>query len=160
MVRKILLVLLFLFILIQFFRPARNVASGTQGNYIGNTYPVPAEVKPILEKACFDCHSNNTGYPWYNNIQPVACWLNMHVRDGKAHLNFDEFLSYSVKKQDKKMDECIKEVKEGAMPLKSYTWIHRDAKLNAKEKTLLIDWATNIRKEITAKTGYVPQLKE
>ena len=160
MVRKILLVLLFLFILIQFFRPARNVASGTQSNYIGNTYPVPAEVNPILEKACFDCHSNNTRYPWYYKIQPVTWWLNFHITDGKAHLNFDEFLSYSVKKQDKKMDECIKEVKEGAIPLKSYTWIHKDAKLNAKEKTLLIDWATNIRKEITAKTGYVPQLKE
>jgi hypothetical protein len=160
MFRKILFVLLFLFILIQFFRPARNVASGTQANYIGNTYTVSAEVKPILEKACFDCHSNNTRYPWYNNIQPFAWWLNMHVRDGKAQLNFDEFLSYSVKKQDKKMEESIKEVKEGEMPLKSYTWIHRDAKLNAKEKTLLLDWAVNIRKEITAKTGYVPQLKE
>ena len=157
MFRKILLVLLILFVIIQFIRPARNIASGTPMNFIGNAYTIPAELKPILEKACNDCHSNNTRYPWYNKIQPVAWWLNMHVRDGKAHLNFDDFLSYIPKKQDKKMAEVIKEIKEGGMPLKSYTWIHTDAKLTMPEKTLLMDWAANVRKEITAKTGYIPE---
>ena len=159
MFRKILLVLFLIFIIIQFFRPTRNIATGMQMNYIGNAYTVQPAIKTILDKACLDCHSNNTRYPWYNHIQPVTFWLNMHIEEGKAHLNFDEFLNYTPKKQDKKLDELIEEVELGAMPLKSYTWIHRDAKLSAEEKTLLIEWATNVRKEITSKTGYVPELK-
>jgi hypothetical protein len=93
-----------------------------------------------------DCHSNNTIYPWYSHIQPAAWWMNNHVKDGKKDLNFDEFLTYTKKKQFKKMEETIELVKEGEMPLKSYTWIHNDAKLTEAEKTALTDWATGVQK--------------
>jgi len=78
-------------VVIQFIKPAPNQSAGPQVNYIGNKHEVPANVKTILDKACMDCHSNNTRYPWYASIQPLAWWLADHVKDGKKHLNFDEY---------------------------------------------------------------------
>ncbi|MBS1975418.1 MAG: heme-binding domain-containing protein, partial [Bacteroidetes bacterium] len=141
MLKKILFLLIMAFAVIQFFHPAKNKAEGEQPNNISKTVPVPGNVKDILSKACMDCHSNNTVYPWYNNIQPVAWWLNHHVKEGKGEINFDEFASYNLHRQYHKLDEIIKQVKEGEMPIASYTWVHRDARLSEEEKTSLIQWA-------------------
>ncbi|MBS1626569.1 MAG: heme-binding domain-containing protein [Bacteroidetes bacterium] len=151
MIKKILIVFIVAFVIIQFFRPKKNIAAGEQPNHISKLYNVPDSVKTIFTKACNDCHSNNTNYPWYNNIQPVAWWLNKHVIDGKRHFNVDEFSTYSIAKQYKKMKECIDELKEGEMPLTSYTLIHRDAILNNAEKQTLINWCTSIRDSLKAK---------
>ena len=145
MIKKIFLFLLIAFVVIQFFRPARNKNAADQPNYIGNTYATPDEVKSILAKACNDCHSNNTRYPWYSYIQPAAWWLNGHIRKGKKGLNFDEFTSRSLRFQYKRMDDLIEQVKEEEMPLNSYTWIHKNAILTDPEKTALVDWAKSIR---------------
>jgi hypothetical protein len=144
MVKRILMALLIIFVLIQFIRPQKNIHPDGQPNSILSKYPASPEVKSILEKACFDCHSNNTRYPWYNNIQPVAWWLNNHINDGKRALNFDEFLSYTPKKQFKKIGKAVDEVKEGGMPLPSYTIIHTDAKLSAAEKQAFAAWASGV----------------
>src|SRR5262245_31962911 len=93
MYKKILLVVLLAFIVIQFIHPRRNRATGDQPNHIGNSFPIPDDVKVILKKACYDCHSNNTRYPWYSKIQPVDWWLTHHVNEGKMELNFDEYIS-------------------------------------------------------------------
>jgi Haem-binding domain len=157
MLRRILLVLIIVIIIIQFIRPTPNKADGKQPNYIGSVYPVPEDVKAILDKACMDCHSNNTRYPWYDRIQPVAWWLNYHIIEGKKKLNFDEFLSSTPKKQDDNMKEVVKQVKENEMPLKSYTWIHKDAILSPEEKTKIMDWGTAIRKKVDSVTGFIPK---
>ncbi len=149
--RRLLVVLLIAFIAIQFFRPKKNITEGAQPNNIASVYPVPDHVKGILAKACNDCHSNNTKYPWYNNIQPVAWWLADHVEEGKRELNFDEFASYSLRKQYKKLEEVNGQVKEGEMPLKSYTWIHGDAKLTNDEKLALAEWVESTRSAMEAK---------
>jgi DNA replicative helicase MCM subunit Mcm2 (Cdc46/Mcm family) len=143
--KKIILVLLVVLIIMQFFHPAQNVSAATSPNSISSVYSVPANVDTILKKACNDCHSNNTRYPWYNNIQPVAWWLNSHVHDGKRGLNFDEFKSYRISKQYHRMQDIIDEVKEGDMPLGSYTLIHTNAKLSEEEKAAIIKWAGEIR---------------
>jgi hypothetical protein len=148
MLKKIAYILLAALVIIQFFRPARNEASGAQANTLANKYAVPANVNGILQKACNDCHSNKTVYPWYANIQPVAWWLADHVNEGKGELNFDEFLTYTPKKAHHKMEEVIEMVKEGEMPLKSYTIIHRNANLTQEEKVAITDWASGIMKEI------------
>jgi hypothetical protein len=148
MLKKIAYILLAVLVIIQFFRPERNTASGTQANAIANKYAVPANVNGILQKACNDCHSNNTVYPWYANIQPVAWWLADHVNEGKGELNFDEFLTYSPKKAHHKMEEVIDMVKQGEMPLKSYTIVHRNANLTQEEKVAITDWASGVMKEI------------
>src|SRR5262249_18911584 len=126
------------------FHPKPNKASGEQPNSIAKIYPIPDDVNVILKKACNDCHTNNTRYPWYSNIQPVDWWLTNHIKEGKAHLNFDEYTNQNLRRQYHKLEETIDEVKEGGMPLNSYLWIHKDAKLTDDEKTKLIDWATGI----------------
>lgn len=145
--KKLLLVLLLVFIVIQFIRPAKNIASGPEAYVkdISTVHAVPADVQVILKKACNDCHSNNTVYPWYNNIQPVAWWLANHVNEGKRSLNFSEFAGYSLRRQYKKLDEVNELVKKGEMPLSSYTWIHKDAKLTEAERLAIANWTTAIR---------------
>lgn len=151
MLKKILLVLLAAFIVIQFIHPEKNMAEGPQPNYIGNNYTVPEDVKSILAKACNDCHSNNTVYPWYAKIQPVDWWLTKHVNDGKKHINYDEYTNKSLRYQYHKMEETIEMVKEGEMPLDSYTWVHKDAKLTEAEKTKLTGWAETVMKDMESK---------
>jgi hypothetical protein len=143
--KTVLIVLLIALVVIQFFRPEKNIATGPFPKDISTVYAVPANVQPILNKACNDCHSNNTRYPWYNRIQPVAWWLHDHIEEGKRELNFNEFASYRPGKQYRKMDKVIQEVKEGGMPLGSYTIIHTDAKLTTEEKMALVGWAKSIR---------------
>ena len=90
MIKKILLVLLIIFVVIQFIRPEKNIHPGPQPADISTLYPIPADVDSILFVACKDCHSNNTRYPWYNNLQPVAWFLDNHVRDGKNSFNLNQ----------------------------------------------------------------------
>lgn len=150
-VKKILLVLLIILVVIQFIRPAKNQSTEVTTNHIYNVYATNENVKTILDKACNDCHSNNTKYPWYANIQPVAWWLNDHIEDGKKHLNFSEYGAYNLRRQYHKMEEVIDEVKEGEMPLSSYTIVHTNAKLTAEEKATLTGWAQSIMDTMKAK---------
>lgn len=145
------IILLVVLVVIQFMQPAKNIAATPAEHHISKLYAVPANVEQTLVKACYDCHSNNTKYPWYNNIQPVAWWLNNHIKDGKRHLNFDEFTTYQIARQYKKLEECVSEVKEGEMPLESYTLIHKDAILTEAEKDALFSWCETVRDSIKAK---------
>ncbi len=149
-VKKILVALLIVFVVMQAFRPAKNNSNDTSKD-ISKSYVVPEDVKTILSKACFDCHSNNTRYPWYAEIQPVGWWLSDHVKEGTKELNFNAFDGYRIGRQYKKMEECIEEVKEGKMPLESYTRIHKEAILTDAEKQTLINWCDIIRDSIKAK---------
>jgi len=160
MIRKILVFLLVVLIIIQFFRPARNVSSAVSSNDISQHFVVPDSVQNILKKSCYDCHSNNTVYPWYSNIQPVAWWLQNHINEGKREINFSEFASYPVKKQSRKMGKTSEEVKEGGMPLNSYLWIHTNSKLNDAEKTTLSNWAEALGDSIALKNNLPLPSKE
>ncbi len=139
-IRPLLYGLLTLLVLAQFYRPARNL-SNDQTNHVSNKYPLPTEVEAILKPACYDCHSNLTRYPWYAEIQPVASWLANHVDEAKRELNFSAFTQRRVAVQNKKFKEIIEQVKEGEMPLSSYTWIHGDARLSEQQRQTLVDWA-------------------
>ena len=138
-------------IVIQFFHPKKNKAQGEQPNSVAKLHAVPDDVNVILKKACNDCHSNNTVYPWYSKIQPVDWWLENHIKDGKRELNLDEYASKSLRYQYNKMKEVIEQVKKEEMPLNSYTWIHKDAILTDAEKSSLINWAEGIVKNMESK---------
>jgi Haem-binding domain len=159
MVKKIAIGLLVALVIIQFFRPARNISSEKSPNDITNKYAVPASVQEIMKASCNDCHSNNTVYPWYANIQPVAWWLADHVNEGKRELNFSEFSTYSPKKAHHKLEEVIEMVKEGEMPLQSYTIIHQNAKLSEPQKLELANWADGLMKEIALANNLQPEKK-
>ncbi len=146
--KRIFQFLLLAFIVIQFFRPVKNQAKGISNNDISKLYAVPEEVNTILKTSCYDCHSNNTVYPWYAEIQPAAWWLTNHVNEGKDELNFSEFAAYRIGRQYKKLDKLNKEIEEGEMPLDSYLWIHKNAKLSKQQKLTLTTWANSIRDSI------------
>ena len=148
--KPLALILLAAFVIIQFFHPAKNVSANATdfANDISKAYHVPDDVQLILQTSCYDCHSNNTKYPWYSKIQPIAWWLNDHVVEGKREINFSEFASYRVGRKYKKLEEIIEQVKEDEMPLGSYTIIHRNAILNKEQKVNIANWATAIRDSI------------
>lgn len=131
-------------VVIQFFRPEKNLQKGISANHISTKYSIPADVNPILEKACYDCHSNNSRYPWYYNIQPVGMWMDDHIKEGKNGLNFSEYTNKRLRYQYHKMEEIIEVLDEGAMPIDSYTWTHKDAILTLEEKSKLKTWAQSI----------------
>ena len=151
MIKKILLALLVILIVIQFIKPKKNIHPGPQPADISTLYPVPANVDSILAVACKDCHSNNTRYPWYNNIQPVAWFLANHVTEGKRSFNLNEFATCRVARQYDKIEEIKKQIDKGDMPLSSYTLIHKDAVLTDAQKKTVIDWSENIRQQMEAK---------
>ncbi len=142
MLKKILIALLIVLVVIQFFRPEKNI-SNDQTYAIAKKYKVPKDVQRLLEVSCNDCHTNKTVYPWYANIQPVAWWLDDHVVDGKRHLNFSEFTNRPLFVQHHKLDEIVEMVEEGEMPLESYTnfGLHPEAKLTAEQRTTITAWA-------------------
>ncbi len=149
--KTILIVLLLAFIVIQFFRPEKNAGTEIAANQITAVQNVPDNVQQILKVSCYDCHSNTTNYPWYDNIQPVAWVLSDHIVEGKKELNFSEFGTYPTYRKYKKFKEIQKQLKEDEMPIFSYTIPHRDAVLSAGQKSSLIDWAANSMKEMEAK---------
>jgi len=141
-------VLLTVFILIQFARPSKNISTGIAVNDITTRYAVPDNIQHILKTSCYDCHSNNTRYPWYWQIQPVTWFMNDHITEAKKDLNFSIFTSYKIGKQYKSFDDINKEVKKGDMPLTSYTFIHHDAILADSQKLAIANWTAGCRKEI------------
>jgi hypothetical protein len=148
--KKILWILLIIFIAIQFFRPAKNRSDGPGPHDISTKYPVPDSVQAILKVACNDCHTNNTRYPWYAEVQPVAWWLNSHINDGKRGLNFSEFTTYRIRKQFHRLDDISEMVKKDEMPIGSYTIIHKDAILTDRQKRAIADWTEALKDSIRA----------
>lgn len=142
MKKKILLGLLAIFVIIQFIRPEKN-QSDDQLNAVSKKYEVPENVEAILAVACYDCHSNNTRYPWYANVQPAAWWLADHVNEGKRELNFSNFIARPIAVQNKKFEEIAKEVDEKEMPMAEYTYLgmHPEAKLTDEQRKTIVDWA-------------------
>ncbi len=138
--RPVLLTLLAALLLMQFYRPARN-QSNDQTHHVSTKYPMPPKVEAILKPACYDCHSNQTAYSWYANVQPVASWLAGHAKEGSKHLNFSEWTKRRVAVQNHKFEEIIEMVKESEMPLNSYTWTHGDAVLTSEQRQTLVAWA-------------------
>jgi len=143
--KKILFLILIVFVIAQFFGPDKNNGDLTSlDTFVSETKPSD-EVMVILKQGCFDCHSNYTRYPWYNKITPVNYWLDGHVKNGKEELNFSKWNEYSIKRKDHKMEEVIEMVEKKEMPLPSYTWTHKDAVLTETQINAIIDWAQKVR---------------
>lgn len=142
--KKIVIIVLLVLIAIQFVRPSRNISNEPQQADLISNFNVPAKVAGTLKVSCYDCHSNNTRYPWYANIQPLGWLLVSHIKEGKEELNFNEFASYASRRQLSKLKAIGNSIKDGSMPLWSYTLIHTDAKLSNKSKALIIDWTNKI----------------
>ena len=100
----------------------------------------PPAVKVVLRRACYDCHSNETVWPWYSRIAPVSWLIARDVQEGRAELNFSTWNQYSTQAQVKKLQESWEEVDGGEMPPWSYLPVHRDARLSAEDRAQLRQW--------------------
>lgn len=140
LLKRIGLAILVVLVGLQFMPTRSNQSSIVPSTDFVLTYKVSGEVGHILHTSCYNCHSNNTDYPWYSRVQPVGLLLENHINKGKAELNFSEFGTYSVRKQKSKLKSMVSQIEKGEMPLSSYTFIHRDARLSKDSKKAFIDY--------------------
>ncbi len=138
--KKIAFGFLAVFIVIQFIQPVRNKTVGISATDISKLVSIPDSVQFVLKNACYDCHSDNTRYPWYVNIQPVGWLMAKHIKKGKEVLNFSQFGNLSSRKQISKLTGIANSIRDGSMPLVSYKRIHKTARLDSIEKALVISW--------------------
>lgn len=142
--KKILLIILALFLIAQFFKPTKNEGNLNLTAFIEETKP-PKGVQIMMKDACYDCHSNKTNYPWYNNVTPINFWLAHHIDEGKSELNFSDWENYSPKRKIKKMQEIAEEVEEKHMPITPYTFTHPKSKLSKEQINTLVTWAESFK---------------
>ena len=150
-IKKILFIGLIIFLLMQLYQPARNESfeQDITANFT-KVHNVPKNVEAIVRTSCYDCHSNNTNYPWYSNVQPVGFFMEHHIKEAKEDLNFDEWGKYSKRKQENKLDRIVKQIKSDEMPLASYTLIHKNARLTTVQKEEIMDWLSKIKDSISS----------
>lgn len=130
---------------IQFISTRSNQSKDVPSSDFILTYKVPDNIGHILNISCYNCHSNNTEYPWYSRVQPVGFLLESHINKGKAELNFSEFGTYSVRKQKSKLKSMVNQIETDVMPLSSYTFIHRDARISQENKKTLVNYLNSIQ---------------
>lgn len=136
--------LLIAFVGIQFIPTSRNQSKEVLETDFTKTFDMPSNIQNLFKNSCYDCHSNNTHYPWYNKIQPVSWFLENHIKDAKSELNLSEFGTYSKRRQKSKLKSIVNQVKDNEMPLLSYRLIHSDAKLSESDKKILISWVNKV----------------
>ncbi|GLB53748.1 heme-binding protein [Neptunitalea chrysea] len=138
--KKILIGIVVVFIVMQFIQPAKNTSNEIpRTDFIVMNTP-PSEVATILKTSCYDCHSNNTNYPWYGSVAPVSYILANHVNDGKKHLDFSRWGTYNQRQKEHILEEIREEVEERHMPLTSYINMHEEAAMTNDEIKTIIDW--------------------
>ncbi|HMZ60888.1 MAG TPA: heme-binding domain-containing protein [Leptospiraceae bacterium] len=104
-------------------------------------------VTEILRRSCFDCHSSEVRWPWYSYIFPLSSLIAHHIKEGREELDFSVWDSLSVKKRNSLADKIIEEIDKNEMPLKSYTFMHREAVLSSEDREILKNWAKGFMDE-------------
>lgn len=138
--KKILVVILVAFIIMQFFPIDKTNPPVNKGMDFLSIKNTKQEVAALIRTSCYDCHSNETVYPWYSSIAPTSWLLKNHINEGRKHLNFSTFAMYEPKRQIHKMEECIEMIEKKEMPLESYYVGHQDAKLTDAQRQELVKY--------------------
>tara|TARA_R110002126_G_scaffold249004_1_gene391937 strand:+ start:1161 stop:1616 length:456 start_codon:yes stop_codon:yes gene_type:complete len=144
-VKIIAWVALIAFVIIQFFPTDKNERYTIPETDFMMFNKVPSKIENQLKVSCYDCHSNNTVYPWYSKVQPAAWFLEDHIKEGKKELNFNEWSDYSDRRKKSKLRSIIKQIESGEMPMDSYTLIHKDAILSENDKKVVIAFITKLK---------------
>ena len=145
LLKRIIIAILIILVGLQFIPTRTNQSNEKLSSAFEKAYHVTEDAKLILINSCYNCHSNNTNYPWYSRVQPIGLYLENHINKGKEQLNFSEFGTYSIRNQKSKLTSMVYQIENGSMPLASYTFIHRDAQLNQKDKNVLTDYLHNLK---------------
>ena len=138
--KKLLFITLLIFIGIQFIPMNVPADLPTKAD---QEIDAPKNVHAILKRACFDCHSSHTTFPWYSNIAPVSIFTKLHVKEGRDHLNFSTWSEYDDEKKLKYLQKIPKAIKS-KMPMPSYLIMHDEAKLSEDDKKVLTEWANEV----------------
>ena len=146
MIKKIIIVIVVIFVAIQFYRPTKNSSTETPITDFLIVTEADNKTALVIKNSCYDCHSNNTNYPWYAEVAPVSWWIADHVDHGKEELNFSEWSTFSEKKKNHKLKEMIEELEEKKMPLDTYVPMHPEAKLTDEQIVKLTAWINGLRK--------------
>jgi hypothetical protein len=146
--KKILILLLVAFIIIQFFPIDKTNPATNEGMDFLKIKNTPEPIAKIIRNSCYDCHSNETRYPFYSNIQPFAWLLKNHIDEGRKEMNFSTFATYEPKRQAHKLEEAAEYVEQKKMPLESYLLGHPDAKLTDEQRKELAQYFRKIQKEL------------
>ena len=147
-IKWITLGLVLLIAIMQFFKPEKNQSDSVLPSDFILVEKPSASIENILRNACYDCHSDNTIYPWYNAVTPINYWLRNHVNEGRQKLNFSSWADNDPSRKDRKMDEITAQLKKSGMPLKSYTWIHKEARLTEDQKNEILSWISTLNYQL------------
>ena len=148
LLKGVALALAILFAGAQVIRPAKTNPELAEKNALASRLHVPSHVEAMLKRACYDCHSHSTQWPWYSSVAPVSWFVIDHVNEGRGHLNFSEWAKYDAKKAAHKLEEICEMVQAGEMPLKSYLPLHPNARLSTEDVRALCDWANEERTRV------------
>jgi hypothetical protein len=151
--KNISIALIFILLMVQSIRIDKTVEPVNPATDLISLTSANTGVSELLKTACYDCHSNQPTYPWYTNIAPVSWWIKHHINEGSSHLNFSLWGTYSDKRKNHKLEECIEMIEEGEMPMTSYTLVHKEAKLTDAQKMQLVDFFKALK-------NATPQLEE
>jgi hypothetical protein len=121
--------------------PSRPGPADPGGTDLLATNSPPAEIVSMLKSACYDCHSDETKWPWYARVAPVSWWLVDHVNEGRAELTFSDWPHDDPRRAAKKWRSIASNVESAEMPLPSYTWGHPEARLTSDQRQAFVDWA-------------------
>ena len=138
---------------LQFIRPERGTPARASAQSIEQHVSVPPEVKQVLTRACKDCHSNETQWPWYSHVAPVSWFVADHVNEGRDELNFSDWGDYTPHESGEILEMVCREVKQGTMPLTSYLILHPEAKLTPADVKTLCDWSDTEGRRLAASSA-------
>lgn len=143
--RLFVVVVAFVFVVAQFKRPEKVNLAFDEARAIETRVGMTPEVEAILARSCNDCHSQKTDWPWYSNIAPVSWFVVEHVNHGRTHLDFSDWSAYESDEADHLLRNICRLSRQRSMPMSSYTLMHRDAKLSARDVETLCDWTETAR---------------
>jgi hypothetical protein len=146
--KVVLRTLAIVFLLMQFVRPDRTNPEIDPALDLHASAELNESVSSLLRTSCYDCHSNETVWPWYAHVAPSSWFVTKHVNEGRRHLNFSTWGAYPPSKADHKLEEIVEYVENGEMPLPSYLPLHAEAKLTDDDRLLIMDWARGLREQL------------
>lgn len=155
--KKILVILLVGFILLQFFPIDKNNPAPTPKMDFLMIKNTPESTANLIRTGCYDCHSNESKYPWYSNVQPFGWFLKDHIEEGRKELNFSTFATYEPKRQAHKLNEAAEQIEKGEMPIESYLLAHSEAKFSPAQKDQLVKYFRMVESEIRLMNNLPPE---
>jgi len=155
--KKIIIILFLIFIFLQFFQIDKTNSPVNKGMDFLTIKNTPENLATQIKNSCYDCHSDETKYPWYSYIQPLGWFLKNHIEEGRKELNFSTFATYEPKRQAHKLDEAAEMVEHNEMPLESYLLIHGEAKLTDAQKVEFTNYFRKVEEDIRVANNLAPE---